>query len=415
MALFACSGPRALPAALETSYPTTAGVIAIGNLDQQIAQRREAAGVEELLLVRSRFLGDYGALDRASTIAEGRFHTGADLLRRARTRSAVHGFTDALRDVEAAEDAGLAGDDVLRLRASILVATGRASEVIPQLEAGVVRHPGFASKTALAGAYSAMGRLEDADRLYTAALADLDTTLPFPYAWIYFTLGSMWTDQGRDTARGEALYARALSHVPQFAAAAIHVAEIEVARGELARAATRLERVVASSDEPEALALLGVVHVRTSDPARGWREISDARRRFESLLARHPLAFADHAAEFYLGAGADAERAWTLAQRNLVNRETDRAVALALRAACSTGRVFEARLLLARAADATKSVAQAACLASRGPRHTESSSREFSVRRFHLLRSSDAGSAVSDNRLITAILRSPAYHPRPIS
>jgi hypothetical protein len=34
---------------------------------------------------------------------------------------------------------------------------------------------------------------------------------------------------------------------------------------------------------------------------RGWREIFRARQRYESLLARHPLAFADHAAEFYRG------------------------------------------------------------------------------------------------------------------
>jgi hypothetical protein len=91
--------------------------------------------------------------------------------------------------------------------------------------------------------------------------------------------------------------------------------------------------VVASSGEPEALALLGELRVRCCDPARGWRDIVRARQGHESLLASHRLAFADHAAEFYLGPGADAERAWALARENLVARQTRRALDLAIRAA----------------------------------------------------------------------------------
>ena len=176
-----CSESRGAPA-IEAPYVTTAGTIAIANLDQQIVQRGDGAGVEELLLVRSRFLADYDALDRAGALAEARFETSGDLLRRARARSAVPRFADALRDVAAAERSGASRDETAALRASVLVATGRASDVVPQLEADVARRPGFASRSALAGAYAAVGRLEDADRLYVEALADLDTTLPFPYA-----------------------------------------------------------------------------------------------------------------------------------------------------------------------------------------------------------------------------------------
>jgi tetratricopeptide (TPR) repeat protein len=334
----AACAPAKRPTAIDRSHITTAGAIAIENLDAQIVRASADAEVEELLLARSRFLSDYEALDRASRVAEGRFQTARDLLQRARTRSAVHRFADALDDVLAAERAGAPSDETAALRASILVAIGRASEVIPQLEAGVARRPGFASRSALAGAYAAVGRFEEADRQYVDALADLDTTLPFPYAWIYFARGVMWTEQAGDSARGAAMYAQALTHLPEFAAADIHLAEIEVARGELRSALARLGRVVAATNEPEALALLGTVHVRTGHSDQGWHEISLARQRFESLLARHPLAFADHAAEFYLGPGADAERGWMLAQRNLANRETPRAFALAVKAARATGR-----------------------------------------------------------------------------
>jgi len=317
--LTACS--KAAPAA-------TSGAIAIENLDGQIAQRGDEPGVEELLLTRARFLGDYEALDRASTMAENRSRTAGDLLRRARARSAVHRFSDALADADAAERAGANDDDIAALRASVLVATGRAGEVLAQLEARVAHRPGFATRSALAGAYAAVDRFDDADRAYVEALADLDTSLPFPHAWIHFARGLMWTERARDSTRGEASYRQALAYLPEFATANIHLAEIELGRGEVPSALARLERVVAASGEPEALGLLGAWHVRTGQPERGWREIARARQRFEWLLVRHPLAFADHAAEFYLGPGADADRAFSLARQNLSNRETDRAVAL---------------------------------------------------------------------------------------
>src|SRR5258708_30801856 len=73
---------------VDTSRDTTASVVAIANLDQQITQSRDEPGVEELLLVRSRFLGDYEALDRASMLSEPRLETAHDLFRSAQTHSA---------------------------------------------------------------------------------------------------------------------------------------------------------------------------------------------------------------------------------------------------------------------------------------------------------------------------------------
>jgi len=325
---------------------TTASTIAIVNLDQQIAQAGSEPGVEELLLLRSRYLGDYEALDRVSKLSEGRFASVQDLLRRAHTRSAVHRFSDALTDLTAAQQMGADLTEILLSRASILVATGHASEVIPELEKYENQNPGYASRGALATAYAAVGRLDEADRLYAAALNDLDTTLPFPYAWIYFARGLMWSEQGDEPERGEGMYRQALAYVPEFVPANVNLAELEAARGDAASAIEHLQRVLQLDDEPEALALLGVLYKRTSRKAEGEHDILLARQRYETLLAGYPLAFADHAAEFYLGPGADPERAWTLARQNLANRETDRAVALAVKAAEAGGRYNEACELL---------------------------------------------------------------------
>jgi len=340
----------------DSTINTTNSAIAIANLDQQIHQAGNEIGVEELLLVRSRFLGDYEALDRASALGEERNATGRELLLRARTRSAVHRFADALADVEAAERTGANPDEISALRASILVAIGRAKEAIPQLEANLLCHPRFASRSALAVAYAASGRLDDADRLYAEALSSLDTTLPFPYAWIYFARGLMWSEQGGDQARAELLYAQALKYVPEFVTANIHLAEIETLSGDSDSAIKRLENVVQSSHEPEALALLGVLHLWTGDSERGSSEIAEARTSYESLLTRDPLAFADHAAEFYLGPGADSERAWVFAQQNLGNRHTARAAALAIKAAEVSGHYSDACALLRKYPDSIKSV-----------------------------------------------------------
>jgi tetratricopeptide (TPR) repeat protein len=325
---------------------TTASVIAIANLDEQIVKMRDEPGVEDFLLLRSRFLADYDALDRAGALAENRFATGHDLLERARARAALHRFADALSDVEAAERQGVSSNQALPLRASILIATGHASDVCAQLKGELSRSPGFASRSMLASAYAAMGRTEEADRFYARALSELHTTLPFPYAWIYFARGLMWAEQGQKPERAEAMYRQALAYVPEFVGANINLAELEMVRGDKPAAMEGLSRVLRLTDEPEALALHGLLQARAGNLEEGEQEISRARQRFESLLARDPLAFADHAAEFYLGPGRDAERAWALAEQNLANRETDRSVALVVRAAEATGRYERACKLL---------------------------------------------------------------------
>jgi hypothetical protein len=309
--------------AVASDVPTTSGAIALANLDQLIAQHDGDAGDDELWLMRARYLADYAALDRGATFADAAANDAAGLLRRARARAAVHRFNEALADLDAAERLGADAKALFRMRAPIRIAQGEAGSVIAALEAEAARTPGFASASALATAYAGAGRFEAADRQFQAALDALDTTSPFPYAWLCFARGTMWAEQAHDAPRGTPHLERSLDYLPQFVAANLHLAEIEAARGEAFAALARLARI-ADSGDPEVLALLGRLHA-ADDPERGAREIDVARARFETLLARQPLAFADHAAEFYLGAGADADRAWRLATANYAERKTSRA------------------------------------------------------------------------------------------
>lgn len=330
MRWLATSGLLLVLAARAPAYETTSGAIAFENLDFQIAQHAADPAVDELWLVRARFLADYDALDRGASAAGLPAEGGEQLLRRARARAAVHRFNEALADLATAERDGAAAAAVFRARVAVRIAQGAADEVIPALEAAARREPGFATASMLATAYAGAERYADADREFGAALAALDTTSPFPYAWLCFARGTMWAEQAGDATRGAVHLQKALAYLPQFVAARLHLAEIDVHAGRVAAAERRLAPIAHSGD-PEVLALLGNLRA-AADPARGALEIAAAGERFETLLARQPLAFADHAAEFYLGAGADPARARQLAAANLAERSTRRARALADRA-----------------------------------------------------------------------------------
>ena len=60
--------------------------------------------------------------------------------------------------------------------------------------------------------------------------------------------------------------------------------------------------------------------------ARRARTVSASPFTLRSGFGPHPLAFADHAAEFYAGSGNDCRRALELARANLANRPTRRAL-----------------------------------------------------------------------------------------
>jgi tetratricopeptide (TPR) repeat protein len=334
--------------AMADERASTNGDIALANLDGLIEQTSGEPGSIDLLLLRGQFLADHEVLDRVAVLTEPQDQGAAQLLRRAHARAAAHRFYEAGLDLDAAQRAGASPDALRGPRASLQVALGHAQDTLPALRAQAARRPGFASHCALALAQAGVGHVEEADALYATALRELDTTSPFPAAAVWFARGLMWSEQAGDPRRGAAMYGQALRLLPTYVPANVHLAELEIARGDDGQAAARLAQVVAVSRDPEALALLGTLHRRLGDDARGRDEIEQARRRYEELLQRHPLAFADHAAEFYLDAGSDAERALHWARINLLARETRRAYTLAIRAARAAQRLDEARDLESR-------------------------------------------------------------------
>ena len=110
--------------------------------------------------------------------------------------------------------------------------------------------------------------------------------------------------------------------------------QIELARGQV-NAASLVLTPLGSSEDPEVMALRAEVLERQGlgSEAETLRRLVE--ERYRVLVARHPEAFADHAARFLLA--RDAPRALALARLNLSVRATPAAYELALMAAGSAG------------------------------------------------------------------------------
>jgi tetratricopeptide (TPR) repeat protein len=359
--------PTASPAAAVARAPrTTDGAIAIGNLDAQLAgidrlalgrplALPERASQAELLTQRGQILGRISDYERAETIAEVLVRDvrddGRAWLARARSRATFHRFEDALADLTEAERLGLDATTLDGVRVGILQGTGREQDALVLRQRQAAARPGILTLGGEATAQAALGRLDEAERLFAAAVASYRDVSPFPVAWIEFQRGLMWMREN-ELERARTWLAAAQARLPQYAQAAGHLAEVEAALGRVDRAVALLEPLAATVEDPDYAAQLARIlgEAGRAEEARPWRERAVAR--YDELIAKHPEAFADHGAELYLAAGADPARALELAERNLKVRPTVRAWELVMRAAGAAGNAARACAAAAGARDA---------------------------------------------------------------
>jgi tetratricopeptide (TPR) repeat protein len=244
----------------------------------------------------------------------------------------MHLFSSALVDLDEAQKLGAPKAKVDPARASVLHAMGRTTEAIAIQRQLSEADPSITSLGALAVMLGDLGQREPADELFERAPQEYRDVSPFPVAWVEFQQGQMWERAGQVT-KASAAYESAVARLPAYATAQAHLAGLQAAKGDREGAITRLRQVAATTTDPEFVGQLAAVLDEIGRPAEATPLKAQARKRFEELLAAHPEAFADHAARFYLGAGADSARALELAQLNLKNRTTPEAFDLALTAA----------------------------------------------------------------------------------
>ena len=338
------SQPKGDVAALETKsllsqaeLPTTDGAIALGNLQAQIAAEErlasygpltvsQRAAITELLLMRGQFLGRIVDYERAEALAEQLVGDapadGKAFLARAQARATLHRFAEALADLAEAERLGVNSDRCAAVRATIFQASGRYEEALAIRQHLTQARPDIRSLGAEAAVRAERGEIDEAERLFIKAQQQYRDVSPFPVVWLYFQQGLMWMQEG------DLESAREGSQVTRTGE--------ETAERRYERALALLRQQAHSSDDPEYASQLArlLKEVGQLDEAHHWREVAAVR--YDELMVRHPEAFADHAAAFWLTIGGDTQKGRLLAAKNLETRKTPRAYELVLQAAVAT-------------------------------------------------------------------------------
>lgn len=251
----------------------------------------------------------------------------------------MHRFADAKTHLAEACNRGAPVDITSCILLSIKQALGEdLQEVLRARRQIAGTSPELQELVPLGALLADVGEFEEADRTYLKAIQHYRDVSPFALAWVCFQLGVLWgeTVPQPQSRRAANWYERAVGYLPSYVSARVHLSEIYLDDGDLEGAEALLAPVVSSGD-PEVNWRLSEVLEAQSKRVEADLQRNAARSGFESLLVRHELAFADHAAEFYLSSGADPQRACHLARVNLANRPTRRAFELAHIAALRAG------------------------------------------------------------------------------
>jgi tetratricopeptide (TPR) repeat protein len=346
--------------------PATAGDIAVINLEsarQQSWSRfwraPDQPGTVETIVeqeqLTTQFVGDLAAFDRLEVLVDQLVRTNPGAaqtsLIAAQVACATHRFVEARAWLTQAVARGASSDATARLSLSIDQATGENLPAILAARRERAGQPGQWEELVPLGALLAdLGEFDEAERTYHRALREYRDVSPFALAWVCFELGVLWGERAPAPQVDLAArwYRTAIDYLPCYVKARVHLAEIYLRRGQTEEARALLTPVIASGD-PEVFWRLAEVEEAVGNSVEAASLMRTARFGFEALLARHLLAFADHAAEFYSASGGNPARACEFAGLNLANRPTLRAFEQAWATAFAAGEVHFAAELIADA------------------------------------------------------------------
>ena len=310
--------------------PATDGIIAASNLESarqaawgQFWRTPEHPGTAERILEQEQlalhFLGDHSALTRLEMLADRCSRAGLEIGRsaliRAQVASAAHRFADARSFVAQAEAGGANPEVTHRLLLAVDQACGTRLDAVLAERRRAAADGGLENLVPLGALLADLGQFDEANAIYRRALREYRDVSPFALAWVCFLLGVLWGELATEpqSHRAAQWYENAITYLPGYVKARIHLAEIFLREGRTADAHALLVAAAASGD-PEAHWRLADVLFAMESLTEADTHMLAARRGFEELLQRHELAFADHAVEFYSGSGQDAPKARELAR-----------------------------------------------------------------------------------------------------
>jgi tetratricopeptide (TPR) repeat protein len=374
----------------QAALPTNDGKLAVRAFRGQIELERKLSGeamhrkdgghsLVRLLQTSAQFFGTLEDYDRALELADDLARQDpadpAAHLLRASALASFHRFDEALAEVAEGQRKGADSERADAQRAAIWQAEGLYDQSLPLYEKLLAHGPDAMTVGAAAGSFAEVSDSRASD-LFVRAESSYRDVSPFPVAWLEFQQGLRWEREGQ-TSRAMAFYRDAVARLPGYAPATGHLAALEAATGALQPGIQRLRELVARSDDPEYVGQLSSLLAQAGEAAEAARFKATAAERFDGLIARHPAAFADHAARFWLSAGGEPQRALALAHINLKGRATLDAFDLALTAALTAGEKGDACDLAQQAASLTRATphlrflierARAGCAATGGSR-----------------------------------------------
>ena len=297
-------------------------------------QPQIAEAIVEQEHLTAQFIGDLAAFDRLEMLVNelGRVEpeSARTALIAAQVACGTHRFSEARDSLRQAVARGATSDAASRLLLTLDQATGNDLPAVLAARRERAARPGCWDELVPLGALLAdLGEFDDADRTYRRALREYPDVSPFALAWACFQLGVLWGEcvPVPQADRAAQWYRTAIGYLPCYVKARVHLAEIYLDRERVTEAMVLLAPALESGD-PEVPWRLADIAQAAGDVGEAALHLAAAHAGFEALLAKHPLAFADHGAEFYLGSGDDPARALALAQLNLANRPTARAFEL---------------------------------------------------------------------------------------
>ncbi len=322
----------------------TSGRIALANLSTSIGalELRRAEGAKgdhlfalsKLLFLRGDVLGRIADHDRAELIANEAIAispaTTRALYVRAQLAGRFHRFEEASAFLLQSLEAGHPRREIDLERAALLQATGRYEDALVLRERLAKDDPGIHTLGALASLLAEMGRWNAAESSYAAAVEADDGLSPLPCSQLLFEWGVSAMRRG-DLDRADRILIALDAILPAHVPGRGHRAEVALARGQLDMALTLVNPLLETSDDPEYRGIYAEVLAARGDN-KAAIEAERAAAAYELLLARHPEAYADHAAAFFMGVGNRPQRAVELALANRTLRDTPRSRSLLAKA-----------------------------------------------------------------------------------
>lgn len=332
-----------------THYRTTAGAIYLDNLDARIDELRRVTATPDgdgarVPLARSLYhrhrvvgrLEDAEAALRELDLAIAAGEPASETLPlRAVVLGGFHRFDEAMHALDAAVEAGASASTLARTQTELQLARGDYAALADEFARSTDLDADFHTMTHRADLRLQLGDAAGALFRYRAAQELYRDVNPVPLAWLHVQQGIALLRLERVEEARE-FFAAAHARLPQYYLAAEHLAECEARLGRHDEARRLYAAVIAQTGNPEFVAALSGVERDAGRREESERLAREAEAGYAMLLARHPAAFGQHAAEFLIERG-DLARADALARANLGVRRDIGSWLLAAQTAAALG------------------------------------------------------------------------------